>query len=84
MHEDPAETETAQRRKLSFAPTFDRLAESNIQLVKTVRSAVLVVTACAVMSMTWSAFAAYSMRSTLSEMRVMLQTVLDTVTKFHP
>ena len=80
---DPAEAETAARRKAqaSNASTFDRLVESNLQLVKTVRTAIVVVTACAVVSMSWSTFATYSMRSTLVEMKVTLQTVLDTVTK---
>ncbi len=80
---DPAETETETRRKLreSNASTFDRLVESNLQLVKTVRTAIVVVTACAVVSMGLSAFGTYSMRGTLLEMRVTLQMVLDAVTK---
>lgn len=81
---DPAETETEVRRKALFASTFDRLVESNLQLVKTVRTAIVVVTACAVVSMSWSAFGTYSMRSTLLEMRVTLQAVLEHVTKNRP
>jgi hypothetical protein len=77
----PTEEITLERRKLAMASTFDRLVESNLQLVKTVRAAIVVVTACAVVSMSWSTFATYSMRSTLLEMRVTLQTVLDTITK---
>lgn len=80
---DPAETETEARRlaREKNASTFDKLVESNLQLVKTVRTAIVVVTACAVASMSWSAFGTYSMRSTLLEMRVTLQSVLDTVSK---
>lgn len=80
---DPAETETEQRRKATFASTFDRLVESNLQLVKTVRMAIMVVTGCAVVSMTWSAFGTYSMRATQLEMRATLQSVLDAV-QAHP
>jgi hypothetical protein len=83
MISDPAEAETEERRKASFASTFDRLVESNMQLVKTVRVAIVVVTASAVISMSWSAFTTFSMRSTLVEIRVMLQTVLDNVTRSH-
>lgn len=80
MNPDPAETET-QKRRATMANTFDRLVESNLQLVGTVRLAIVVVTICAVSSMAWSTYATYSMRSTLIDMRGTLQSVLDHVTK---
>lgn len=81
MMSDPAELETEQRKQAGFAATFDRLVESNLQLVKTVRAAIIVVSACAVLSLSWCAFTSYSMHGTLLEMRVMLQTVLEAVVK---
>ena len=80
---DPAETETAQRRKAEFSTTFDRLVESNLQLVRTVRVSILVVSACAVMSLSWSAWTTFAMRSTLLEIRAMLQVVLDAMARSH-
>ena len=68
-----------ERKKMALATTFDRLVESNLQLVRTVRTALVVVTACAVVSMSWSAFTTYSMRETLIDMRGMLQRVLEKV-----
>ena len=78
---DPAETETASRRKAAFATTFDSLVASNLQLSRTVQVAVKVMTVCALLSLLWTVIAMYSMRSTLSEMHVMLQTVLDTMVR---
>ncbi len=68
---------TAEQRKMALAPTFDRLVASNLQLVTTVRTAIIVVAACAVLSMSWSVYATFAMRDTLLEVRVMLRTVLD-------
>ena len=89
-HEDPAEQETAQRRKAEFASTFDRMVDanlgltaSNVELAKTVRTTLLVVAAFAVLSMSWSAFTTYSMREDLGDMRMMLQAILDAVQKTH-
>lgn len=80
---DPAETETAARKKVAFATTFDSLVASNLQLAKTVRAGILVITTCAVMSMVWQGFTIFSMRSTLAEMRVMLQLVLERLAQHH-
>ena len=78
---DPAETETAARKKFAFASTFDQLVAANLQLVTTVRTTMRVVAACAVISMVWSMVSTYSMRATLSENRVMLQSLIDTLAK---
>lgn len=80
LHTDPAEQETLERRKRALTSTFDSLVESNLQLVKTVRSAIIVITTCALLSMVWGAWTTYSMRGTQLEMRAMLHTVLVTVT----
>ena len=78
---DPAENETAERRKAQFASTFDALIVSNLQLAKTVQLAVKVITACAVLSLFWTGFTMYSMRGSLTEIRVMLQTALDLLSR---
>lgn len=58
------------------ANIFDRLVESNLQLVKTVRLALLIVTTCAVVSLSWSAWATYSMRGTMLEIRALVSQLL--------
>jgi hypothetical protein len=77
--QDPAEAETEERRKMAFASTFDKMVESNLQLVKTVRTAVVVVAASAILSLSYSGYATYSMHATTIEMRAMLQRVLDKI-----
>ncbi len=90
MREDPAEAETEQRR-VSGAASFDRLAEatlglitSNVQLMNTVRVAIIVWMVGALLLMAWSAFETFTMRATMGEMRAMLQTILDTLAKARP
>lgn len=63
-------------RRKALAGTFDRLVESNLQLVQTVRVALVIVSACAVVSLSWSAWSTYSMRGTILEIRALVTQLL--------
>lgn len=86
---DPAELET-EERKHAGAVAFDRLVEatlgqaaSNAELTKTVRTTLVVVAACAILSMTLCTLLTFSMHARMEEMRTMLQTILDAMPRAH-
>jgi hypothetical protein len=93
---DPAELET-ERRKASGPAAFDRLVEavheqactgrvqaaSNAELGKTVRTAVVVVAGCAIISMVACMAMLLSMHMAMGEMRAMLQTIIDALPRAH-
>lgn len=87
---DPAEQET-ERRRIAGPVSFDRMIEAtfaqvttNVELAKAVRLTLMVVAACAVISMALCTFLTFSMYGTMGEMRAMLQTILDTLARAHP